>query len=128
MKNKNEFEDHANYDELESGRELGHSQEGNASSPCVRKIGAAKREASWTDPKKIMEIISLTHKEENCKLYHGFLREHIKSFFRIAKVNLTVNEEVSLLIPTLNDLENEFPSDEFLDTNLLCMARTISTM
>ena len=104
FKNRDEFEDYVNDDEFEGGGALVFSQEDNTSSPFVRTMGAAKREASWTDPKKIMEFISLIYKDENSKLYHGFLREHMQSFFRIIKANLTVNKDASLFIPILNDL------------------------
>ena len=82
-------------------------------------MGPIKRDECWNRPARISKLVLSLYKNESGKLYHGFLKEHGNSFFRIVSADLSIRKNASIFLPALNDLTNHPLTDEMLDTHLL---------
>ena len=63
------------------GEGVNFSQNEVPASPLIRQVGAIKRDECWNKPARVADLVSALYKNEECKLYHGFLKEHGNSFF-----------------------------------------------
>ena len=119
-----EFKDLRELDEytcLEFGGGLLFSQQEIPSSPYVRQVGAVKRDECWNKPARITELVASLFTTNTSKLYHGFLKEHGNSFFRIISASLTIRKEASVFLPSLNNPAETPLSNEIIDTHLLAV-------
>ena len=117
-----EFKDDQEFDGYtckDFGDGLQFSQNEDPVSPFVRQVGSVKRDACWNKPARISELIVSLYKNNACKLYHGFLKEHGNSFFRIISADLSIRKDASFFLPSLNDPTNHTFTDELIDTHLL---------
>jgi len=101
------------------GDGIGFSQNEVPASPYIRQVGAIKRDECWNKPARISELIVSLYKNKEGKLFHGFVKEHGNSFFRIVSADLSIRKNASIYLPTLNDPSNHPFSDEMIDTHLL---------
>ena len=59
------------------------SSKDEPTSPFIRRVGAIMREDTHCSSTRINEMLQRIYTTESCKLYYGFLREHVTSFHRI---------------------------------------------
>ena len=85
------------------GNGIGFSQNEVPEPPYIRQVGAIKRDEYWNKPARISELIISLYKNKEGKLFHGFVKEHGNSFFRIVSADLSTRKNVSIYLPTLND-------------------------
>ena len=87
------------------------------SSPFSRKVGMIMRADHTSNTVQLTELVTRMYQTESCKLYHGFLQEHIASFIRIIVSEMSVRKDESVFRKA-NEL-NSIPSNEDLDLRLL---------
>ena len=97
---------------------IGFSQNEVPASPYVKHIGAVKRDQCWDKPTRTSELLLSLHKNDKCKLYHGFIKEHGNSLFRIVSADLSIRKIASVFFPCLNYPVTNPLSDEMIDNNL----------
>jgi len=112
--NQNEIDE---YTEEENGEGFLFSQNEIPSSPFERRVGVIMRTDTHTNPTRITELIARLYRTESCKLYYGFLNEHVTSFIRIIAANICVHKDDSVFAKAMKD--NAIPSDEELDEFLI---------
>ena len=63
------------------GDTIEYLQEYETHSPLKTKLGAALREGTWQNPRKIAELIQFMYTNDSCKLYYVLTKEHACTFF-----------------------------------------------
>ena len=119
-----EFKDLRELDDYtcqEFGSGLLFSQQEIPSSPYIRQVGAVKRDECWNKPARITDLVASLYTTNTSKLYHGFLKEHGNSFFRIISASLTIRKEASVFLPSLNNPAETPLSNEIIDAHLLAV-------
>ena len=101
----------------EDGNALEFSQVEMPSSPFARRAGGIMREKNHSNRTSAEELILQLYQTESCKLYHGFLRQHMTSFHRIVTAHIATHKDHSVFKKAIN--ENTIPTDEELDIHLL---------
>ena len=111
-------EDFHGYCCADFGEGIHFSQSEVPASPIVRQVGAVKRDECWNKPARVADLVAGLYKNEKGKLYHGFLKEHGNSFFKIISADLSIRKDTSAFLPFLNDPTKPI-TNEFIDNSLL---------
>lgn len=83
--------------------------------PFICKVGSLKRDECWNKPSYIIELVASLYKNNACKLYHGFLKDHSDSFFHIIPADVSIQKDVSVFLSSLNDHLNHPLSTTIID-------------
>ena len=119
-------EDFSAYTCQDFGDSINFSQNEVPTSPFVRMVGAVKRDDSWNKPARISELVAVLYKRKDCKLHHGFLKEHGNAIYRIISADLSINKDTSIYLCALND-PLHILSNDIIDSDLLpCFIRSHS--
>jgi hypothetical protein len=101
------------YTTYPNGEGFDFSQNGDPSSPFKRRSGKEMRHEIHDVTKHLMSLITKIYQTESSKLYHGFLYEHINTFFRIMQVDVQAFSKDSVF------MTDGIPTDDELDKHLI---------
>ena len=82
-------------EDFEDGIDFSHNEV--PASTFIRMVGSVKRDEYWNKPARITELVAVLYKSREIKLFHGFLREHGNTFYRIIAAELALKK---ILLPT----------------------------
>ena len=78
------------------GAALIFSQNETPTSPFARRAGVIMRNDNHCSASNVEELITRLYQSESCKLYHGFLKQHMISFHRIITAHIAVHKDDSV--------------------------------
>ena len=97
----------------DEGDVLLFSRTGSPASPFVRGIGAEKRKDNHTKTTLVPELISQMYRTESCRLYHGFLENHVNPFHLIISASQITHKDECVFRKAMQ--ERTIPSNDDID-------------